>query len=625
MIKTRLLFPLLIVIYSFIAIFCTTASLPAQDYFPEVGAAALHQRIQDVKGNLHVLSIAIHPGFEDLASLAYFRMGKGAKVTSVYATNGEAGESDRERVYPQQLAATRREEAGAAMKLLNGEAYFLNLPDMAAVPSAAEAREQWPRDSVQYRLMKVISQVRPDIILIARDQETEGRSLRWTALMEDVVRSVERLRQSAPGEQPKELSPFPRWTVSRVIADDGTGKGLALPTHTSHPVWKKTYDAIGKEAAEQYVSLNLQRRQWSAEKGVRYQVLVPASTKKLRAPDEGLPEAIPSELGEISRLVEKVMKAAAQLRPEQTSAKKRPVLTQLADAVEAVDMRLARAYSIPSRERKILLDWKEDLENLRLTLLGVTVSFTISHTAVTHMQLIYFSIDSVSGLSDSGKTEIYFPAVGKGIILNEELESKLPLTLKEGYRLLFRDVSSFNSPHWFFGLEENTLGRPLYVFIIHKAKQREENFIYRMIIPMDYVPRLMPEVLTPIVRAIPNERLAFRITNNSRDGIRDIFHANDSVVVSSQSQFRLNEKGSVHEDTLVLNWTEELPEGSHILPLKIGEQVVESYVARSFYVAIDSSKRISFVEGIGHSLTRDALRRLGIGATGVQFQELTDQ
>ena len=63
-------------------------------YFPETGRAALYQRSLDARSRLHVLSISLQPGYEDFATLAYFRLGRGARIVSAYVTNGEAGESD---------------------------------------------------------------------------------------------------------------------------------------------------------------------------------------------------------------------------------------------------------------------------------------------------------------------------------------------------------------------------------------------------------------------------------------------------------------------------------------------------------------------------------------------------
>ncbi|HEY4612154.1 MAG TPA: PIG-L family deacetylase, partial [Bacteroidota bacterium] len=554
-------------------------------------------------------------GFEDLNALAYFRMGRGAKILSAYATNGEAGESDMAGQYPLQLAATRREEAARALQFLNSEAYFLNLPDVAAALDTAELRERWQSDTVQHRVMSLISQFRPDFIVIPQDPEHPTASLRWKLLLHEVLRAVERLQFPALGKPPREFVPFALWSVSRVLVDDGSAKGLTFPTSQVHPVWKKTYEAIGGEAATKYESLRIQRDLLRRGKRYHYQTAFPKSAKKLRMPDEGLPEAVPAELRSIAQAIERVARAAGQLTERQVSARPATVLKQLADAVDLVDVRLARSFDRPSRERKILLDWKEGLEHLRLSLLGVTVRYSLSESALTDLQLTYLTVDTVTGLSAAGTTEIYFPAVGRGWVLDETLEGRLPLRLHDPYRLILQKATPYDTPHWLNGLERNTLGHPLYVFILHKSSNRAENFIHRTIVPIQYTTRFSAEILTPIVRITPNARLVFRLTNNSRDGVRDVAHANDSAVVSSESPFRLNVKGASHLDTLALTMKPDLPDGSYLFPLKVGVDEVASYVARKFPVHVDSTKRIGVLQGVPSSPAVRAIRQIGLRAT----------
>jgi hypothetical protein len=287
-------------------------------------------------------------------------------------------------------------------------------------------------------------------------------------------------------------------------------------------------------------------------------------------------------------------------------------LTLLADLLDTVELRLARSFESQTAERKVLLQWKEGLENLRLALLGVTVRYTAAETILTDRQLTYLRVDTVTGISSTGKTEILFPSVGRGWILNESLENRLPLTLKQDYRLLVQDAKPYTMPAWQYGLEEHRVVRPFYLFIIHKAARREENFVYRTTVPFQYAPRFSVEVLTPIVLAVPNERLVVRLTNHSRDGVRDTLHANDVSVVSSRHVFRLNQKGSSQTDTLLLSWSSALPIGTHLLPLKIGEDTVGQYVVRKFPIRVDTTKRIGMIVGVASSPTLDAVRRLGL-------------
>ena len=82
---------------------CQREPVP-RTYFPETGKYALHQRTIDLANDFKVLSLALEPGFEDLETLAYLRLAKGATVMSAYFTNGEAGESDVHGEYPHDLA-----------------------------------------------------------------------------------------------------------------------------------------------------------------------------------------------------------------------------------------------------------------------------------------------------------------------------------------------------------------------------------------------------------------------------------------------------------------------------------------------------------------------------------------
>ena len=615
----RLFLLLLTAIFTFSSQLFSQPTEPT--YFPEIGPEAIYQRAIEARSRLHVLSIALQPGFEDLPALAYFRFARGAKILSAYLTNGEAGESDLRAEYPPHLAALRREEAASALHVLGGETYFLNMPDVAAVLDSTELRHVWPSDTVQYRLMSLISTLRPDVILIAADRESRGGSTRWLGLREDVLRAVQRLSFSTTGRAIRDLPPFPRWSVGRVLVVDSAERGTAFPVHDVHPVWQKNYETIGNEAATRYASLSFQRTLWN--RTTHYRAIYPRGLTTLRRPDQGLPQAVPETLKPIADQIDALTRPFVQ-SPGKINAPPRSssVLTRLADAIGAVDAQIARSYESQPVERKLLLQWKEGLENLRLALLGVRVKYTLSESILTDRQITYLTIDTVTGLSASGKTEILLPSVGRGWILNEGLDNRLPLTMKQNYRLLVTDARPYTMPHWNYGLEENVLVRPFYMFLIHKSVRREENFVHRTMLPFQYAPRFTVELLTPIVFAVPQERFVVRLTNHARDGVSDTLHANDARVASTRRHFRLSQKGSSQTDTLFLDWTTPIPEGSHFFPVKIGEDVVAQYVVRSFSVRVDTSKSIGLVAGVPSSPTLDALRRLGFFAQVLEVGDI---
>lgn len=81
------------------------AGVDYSPYFPERGSAAIFQRSLDLRNPIVILSISLEPGFEDLPALAYLRLGRGARIISLYVTNGEATPSDVSGEPPFRLAA----------------------------------------------------------------------------------------------------------------------------------------------------------------------------------------------------------------------------------------------------------------------------------------------------------------------------------------------------------------------------------------------------------------------------------------------------------------------------------------------------------------------------------------
>ena len=128
-----------------------TEHLSAEWFFPDTGRGAITQRSLELRERLRVMSIALRPGEEDCAILAFLRMGRGAQVTSIYLTNGEKGELDAEDLFPFDVAATRRVEASKAMARADAEAIFLDFPDPDASPSVAEVRALWNPDTLEFR------------------------------------------------------------------------------------------------------------------------------------------------------------------------------------------------------------------------------------------------------------------------------------------------------------------------------------------------------------------------------------------------------------------------------------------------------------------------------------------
>ncbi len=148
---------------------CISSDIYSQELsplLPDTGQLAVVQKKIDLRGGLVVLSIAIAPGFEDMPTLAYFRLKKGAEIGCVYITNGEDFPDYEFGKNAYETAKQRKEEAYQAMSLLNGEAFFLNVPAFICLSiedDTAEIREYF------LKLDKVISEMKPDVILLNSD------------------------------------------------------------------------------------------------------------------------------------------------------------------------------------------------------------------------------------------------------------------------------------------------------------------------------------------------------------------------------------------------------------------------------------------------------------------------
>ena len=598
---------------TFLLIFISTVSALAQ-YFPQTGTGALYQRAIDAKARLNVLSISLEPGYEDLSTLAYLRMGIGARIVSAYVTNGEAGESDVHGEYPNYLAATRRTEAANALALLGGEEYFLNMPDFGAASDTAVVRSQWNVDSLQIRIDKLLTDFRPDVILIARDWASDGESPKRSVLQQILLRALRKLEPTPAQKRTGGADEMFRWNVDRVLIETGSKAGVSVPIDRVHPFWKKSYRAIGLEAGNAYVSMHDQRKQWygpgASRTTISYVNVYPVPARRLKAIDEGLPRPAPSSIQGIDREIASAAQVIA--KGPMSTASRSDALRRVAAAIDSVDEFLSQPMALTSQSRKICMQWKLTLENLRVALLGVFIHYKIDPMILTERQLAYLVIDSIAGIQPGDSTWVYFPLAGVQWYVDENTSKMWPLRHKEPYRLLSPATLDHDLPAASSGLSEATIGKTFTFFIMCKSKTREHNFIYRASPRLLYSERFSTEVLTPIVRAVPNERLIVRTTNHSRDGVRDSVHVDDSLAVSDKKEFRLNVKDEPFVDTLELQWRRQLGEGTYIVPVNISIKSVARFAARKFDVNVDSSRRIALITGIEGSPTGETLRRLGL-------------
>lgn len=579
--------------------------------------ASLFDGANRLAGNLNVVMISLQPGFEDPSALAYVRWGQGAEVTSVYITNGELLDDPRGDEYPHLLAARRRYEAAEVCEKLGVESYFMNLPDPGGTGDTTKLWSVWNRDSLKMGLLRVISHTKPDIILLTSDRTYGHASIRLRAFQEFLVSLLERLRRRTPDPYGSLLDAG-GWRVDRVFVEADTG--MALPVERVYTPTQKTYSQIGLEAHNAYTSIDASLR----TPGRRLYQLVfsatPARARSMKEIQQGLPRALGGRLRwlqqEIRSIATTIQRDYRRLGNLQRS---RAIVPRIMTAIDSATFHIKESYEqLSYPDRRALVHWKGGLEDLRILLLGVGVSYSFSETVLTNSQLTFLTIDTVYGLPTDGTSELYFPDAGKQWILNEALEQRVHLHLKQPYRLISPRGMKYDLPPQEYGMEKNTIGTPFFFYVIHNNPVRWKSFVLPVKTRLWFAPKFTVEVFNPIVRLQRDERVIVRLTNHSRDGVVDTLYAADSLIVSSRIPFRLSTKESSLLDTLRILEAKPVAEGSYLVSLEIGGESVGQFAARAINVAIDSTGKVGLLTSLDHSILAGSLRRLGIRWQRVQ-------
>jgi hypothetical protein len=570
----------------------------------DTGAVAIRLRALDAGSTLRVLMISLRPGDEDLATAAWLRFHAGAKVVSAYVTNGESGESEQGDLLPGELAAFRRNETFEALTALNVDGNFLNLPDPGSVSDSVELTGFWGPDTLARKLEALIAAVRPHVIILSRDRDGGNASVIRTSLQEFLKTYIDTpaLRKNADRRVSEGGQ---RWRVERFWSETEDGTGITVPTDRVDQTIGRSYTAIARSLEATCFTGG-----WRARPATRSgRFMLVRSTGGGKATDllDHVDPRIPASLKGVCTVVRNFAADVQKGRRQRGMLQERMVTV-----MDSVDVALGTEMDRNGTAMRMLIDMKGSLELLRNALLGVTAEISVSEETLTDRQLTHVRIAQVTGRDEAGTTEVYFPGTERGWVLNEGLKSRLPLTVPGEYRLITPEHVTYDLPWAEHNLRQPVPVRPMMLFLLHRGGTRAKSFVYRIELPFRYAPRLTLEVLTPIVRAVPGERVLVRVTNHSRDGIRDEVTIDDSLAVSTVLPFRLNAKEQSVTDTLHLTWRGITAEGTHILPLCIGSTAVAQCAVRQFTATVDTNIRVVLLTGYVSSPAAEALRRLGL-------------
>ncbi len=131
----------------------------------ELGDIALHQAVLDLSTDLRLMCVAAHPDDEDGATLAMYRKKYGYHTIAVIATHGEGGQNEIGPELYNELGVIRTHEMMRASAITGAELHFLNLPEFGYSKSPEETFAIWGHEETVRRLVRVIRETRPDVII----------------------------------------------------------------------------------------------------------------------------------------------------------------------------------------------------------------------------------------------------------------------------------------------------------------------------------------------------------------------------------------------------------------------------------------------------------------------------
>ena len=569
----------------------------ANPYFLETGRSAIFQRSVTLSGGQVVLVLALEPGSEDLATIAYLKMALGAQVITAFVTNGDGTPSDFNGEAPFLLAARRKEEAYKANTFLGAEPYYLNLPDPGIISDRATLERIWNPDSAFARLARLMFSHRPDVVLIEHDfREPSAGPLRREALTELVLKAVEAARTEA--------GPL-AWRVRRVLSETDAGEGpVRLDVRELNPVWKKSYETIGREAVPCYESLRAEMLRWSRPKDRAFAQVWPPTPKPEHSLFAGVTEG-GRRVELLAGLIRNVVKGKAAFAPS---------LERVSAMIDSVDFIISHQLAgLTNQEKRWMVSWKNGLESLRCALLNVDIQYVLTDSLVSERQIFYIRFRRFKTKTGKKDTEIFFPgATNHEWVVNESLLDHFPFDTPKEFLVLTPETMEYNMPVSLYGLGATSLRTHFTFFVYRRGSARPHNFSYKADVVLRTGPRRTFQVLTPMVRAVNGEPVVFSLLNFSRDPFKGYIVLTDSLLGNVKKPVFLPKKDFVLNDTVRLELNRPVSSGDHTASLQLsGKGGIRPFIARAFSVQTDTGTRVALVSGIGGSPVTEALRRIG--------------
>ena len=190
------------------------------------GAAILHQ-LHTFATMGSVLYVAAHPDDENTQVITFFARGRGYRTAYLSLTRGDGGQNLLGAQLGDALGVARTQELLAARRLDGGRQYFTRAKDFGYSKNAAETLRVWDRQAVVGDIVRVIRELRPDVIITRFSPKPALTHGHHTA---SAVLAVEAFRLAADAAAfPEQLRDLTPWQARRIVHNVGRGISAANP------------------------------------------------------------------------------------------------------------------------------------------------------------------------------------------------------------------------------------------------------------------------------------------------------------------------------------------------------------------------------------------------------------
>ncbi len=209
---------------------------------------ALGQALLDVGTDLRLMCVAAHPDDEDGATLTLYRKKYGYETYAVIGTRGEGGQNEIGPELYEELGVIRTFEMMRAAEITGAQLRFLNLPEFGYSKTADETFEKWGREETLRRLVRVIREVKPDVIITnhgAAKDHGHHQAL-GAALVEAFDAAAD------PAAFPDLADTYGTWQPARLYRRESNG--VEIDINQRDPRLGVPYSEIAARALEQHRS-----------------------------------------------------------------------------------------------------------------------------------------------------------------------------------------------------------------------------------------------------------------------------------------------------------------------------------------------------------------------------------